>query len=274
MDGSVTLDIHASTDSAFRGPATGLLLQFGVLGVLAAGVGLGFVGWLAGTVFAVVTWAALTSAMHRSGTRALGPANAVTLGRATLVGGVTALVADSLISHRTPVAVLVTIAAVALLLDAVDGRVARRTGSTTPLGARFDGETDAFLILVLSAYVAGSLGGWVLAIGAFRYGFLVAGWFLLWLRSSLPRRQSRSVVAAVQGIVLAVASAGLVPSPVMASVVATALALLAWSFARDVRWLWLTRPATSGATAATAATARHARTVRTAGSLVGVSQSS
>ena len=50
--------------------------------------------------------------------------------------------------HRASCVVL---AAVALVLDAVDGRVARRTGTVHPLGARFDMETDAFLILVLSA---------------------------------------------------------------------------------------------------------------------------
>ena len=47
----------------------------------------------------------------------------------------------------------------ALLLDAVDGGVARRTGTVSGFGARFDMEVDAFLILVLSGYVAGRLGG-------------------------------------------------------------------------------------------------------------------
>ena len=45
---------------------------------------------------------------------------------------------------------LVTLSTVALVLDAVDGQVARRTGTATPLGARIDGEVDAFLILLLS----------------------------------------------------------------------------------------------------------------------------
>ena len=58
-----------------------------------------------------------------------------------------------------------------LVLDAVDGRVARRTGTTSSFGARFDGEADAFLILVLSVYVAARLGSWVLVIGAARYAF-------------------------------------------------------------------------------------------------------
>ena len=65
---------------------------------------------------------------------------------------------------------LVSLATVALVLDAVDGWVARRTRTTGMFGARFDAEVDAFLILVLSVYVARSVGAWVLAIGVARYG--------------------------------------------------------------------------------------------------------
>ena len=43
---------------------------------------------------------------------------------------------------------------VALALDGVDGQVARRTGTVSALGARFDMEVDAFLVLVLSVHVA------------------------------------------------------------------------------------------------------------------------
>ena len=68
---------------------------------------------------------------------------------------------------------LVLLASVALALDAVDGRVARRTGTVSALGGRFDMEVDAFLILVLSVQVARDHGLWVLVIGAARY--LLAG---------------------------------------------------------------------------------------------------
>jgi phosphatidylglycerophosphate synthase len=219
------------------GPAAGILLQATVLGGLAVGVGLGTSGWLAGSTFALCTWALLTVALLRSGATTLGPANAVTLARATLVGGVTALVADSLTTGSAPVTVLVTLAVVAWLMDGVDGQVARRTGTTTRLGARFDGEVDSILVLVLSVYVADSLGAWVVAIGAYRYAFVAAGWLLPWLRGDLPRRQSRSAVAAVQGIVLIVAAAGVVPTPALTAVAGLSLAVLTASFARDIRFL-------------------------------------
>ena len=100
----------------------------------------------------------------------------------------------------------------ALVLDAVDGLVARRTGTSSALGARFDMEVDAFLILVLSVYVARSMGAWVLAIGAMRYAYLVATWALVWMRGSPPPRYWSKVVAAIQGVVLAVVAADSSPS--------------------------------------------------------------
>lgn len=214
--------------------------QFVLLVVLWAGAGLGPVGWVAGIAYGLAVWASLTIALDRERIRSFGPANRVTLARATLVGGVTALVADS-VERPAPVTVLVVLATVALVLDAVDGQIARRTGTATPLGARFDMEVDAFLILVLSVFVAGLLGWWVLAIGAMRYAFVVAARVLPWLRPPLPPSLARKTVAAVQGIVLVVACAPIVPRPLAVASVGLALILLGWSFGRDVRWLWRVR---------------------------------
>ena len=141
----------------------------------------------------------------------------------------------------------------------VDGWVARRTGTASTLGARFDGEVDAFLILVLSVYVAPSAGAWVLAIGAARYAFLAAGWLLPWMRAPLPPRYWRKVVAATQGIVLTIAAADVLPLALTQAALVAALALLAESFGRDVWWLWRHRHA-----AGTAAVGRRSRAADTA----------
>ncbi|MGY2702630.1 CDP-alcohol phosphatidyltransferase family protein [Nocardioides sp. HB32] len=132
---------------------------------------------------------------------------------------------------------------VALALDWVDGQVARRTGTTSRFGARFDMETDAFLILVLSAYAAPAYGWWVLLIGAARYLLWLAERGLPWLRRPVPPRHWRKTVAAIQGIVLAVAVSGLLPDALTEALLLVALALLAESFGRDVWWLWRTRHA-------------------------------
>ncbi|WP_417077607.1 CDP-alcohol phosphatidyltransferase family protein [Micromonospora profundi] len=223
------------------GPVIGLTAQLVVLAALAATVGLTGAGWLAGVGYAAVTCLALSRGLRRSGASGLGPADRVTLTRAVLVGAVTALVVDSF-DRPTPVGLLVTVTAVALLLDAVDGQVARRTGTVSALGARFDMEVDAFLILVLSVCVAPAAGSWVLAIGLMRYVFVAASAVLPWLGGSLPPRLWRKVVAAAQGVLLAVAAAEVLPRSWTTLVLVAALALLIESFGRDVAWLWRRRP--------------------------------
>jgi phosphatidylglycerophosphate synthase len=223
------------------GPVFGLIGQLAVLSVLAVTVGLGAIGWLAGTTCGLVTVAGLSHGLTRSGSGGLGAASRVTLTRATLVGGVTALVADGLV-RPTNVAAVVGLAVVALLLDGVDGWVARRTGTVSALGARFDMEVDAFLILVLSVDVAGSVGPWVLAIGAARYAVWAGGWVLRWMRTPVPPRYWRKPVAAIQGIVLTGAVANQLPGVAVDVAIdvaiAVAMVLLAESFGRDLVWQW------------------------------------
>ena len=115
------------------GPAAGLIGQVLLLAVLTGTAGLGEVGWTVGIACAVTMATALARGLARGPGEQLGPASWVTLARATLAIGVVALAADSF-TGDTPVALLVTLAAVALVLDAVDGWVARRTGMATALG--------------------------------------------------------------------------------------------------------------------------------------------
>ncbi len=218
----------------------GTLAAVAVLGGLAATVGLGVPGWVVGLLVGWAATALLAAARVRSDQPRIFPADWVTLVRALLTAGVAGLVADSF-GATISVSVLVTLSTIALILDSVDGQVARRTHTATALGARCDGEVDAFLILLLSIVVAESYGGWVVIIGAARYAFLLAGWVVPWLAAPLPARYWRKVVAAVQGIVLTVAASGLLDRAVGIAAVGVALALLAESFGRDVRWLYRTR---------------------------------
>src|SRR5918992_456924 len=226
-----------TTRESQTGPATGLLAQALLLAVLVETAALGAAGWIVGTACAVTMAVAPARGLARFSGDRLGPAS-----RVTLAIGVVALAADSL-TGDTPVALLVTLAGVALVLDAVDGWVARRTGMTTALGARFDGEVDAFLILALSMYVAPAYGAWVLAIGAARYVFLAGEWLLPWMRAPLPPRRWRKVVAATQGVVLTVAASGVPPRALTQALLLAALALLTASMGQCVWWLWRRRQA-------------------------------
>lgn len=216
-----------------RGLVVGSAALVVLLVALTTTVGLGLFGWGVGVACGVV----VTVAVARGGGGALGPADLITLSRAVLTCALAALVADSFF-HTAAVATLVGLAIVALVSDAVDGQIARRTRTVSTFGARFDGEVDAFLILVLSVYVADTVHLWVLAIGVARYAFAAAGWVLPWMRAQLPPRYWRKVVTAAQGIVLTVAAADVAPLWFTTVALVVALALLTESFGRDVLWLW------------------------------------
>jgi phosphatidylglycerophosphate synthase len=216
--------------------AIGSVAQGIVLAAVSWSVGLTLLGWIVGAGAALAMNLLVGRAAAQSGRCALGPANQVTWARGTLVCAVAGLVADGFV-RTEHVGAVVVLAAVALVLDNVDGRVARRAGVVSGLGARFDMEVDAFLILVLSVGVSASLGAWVLAIGGLRYALAAAEVVLPWLRAPVPARYWRKVVAAVQGVVLAVAASQLLPRTAATVTVAVALLLLVESFGRDVWWL-------------------------------------
>jgi phosphatidylglycerophosphate synthase len=228
------------------GPPLGVLAQLLALALLVPLAGLGVAGFAAGAAYGLALAALLAVGYRRAGMARPSPADVVTLARATLVGCVTALVVDS--AAGRPAVLTLVIAAVALALDLLDGQVARRTGTVSDLGARFDMEVDAFLVLVLSVHVAVLVTPWALVIGAMRYVFVVVSWVLPWLSGNLPTRYSAKVVAAAQGIVLVVASAQLLAQQIAAALVVAALAALLWSFTKSATWLWRARPAHAAVT--------------------------
>ena len=173
----------------------------------------------------------------------LGAANRVTVGRAALVLSLAALVFHAQALSGAGLWWIIGMATVALSLDGVDGLVARRTGTGTAFGARFDMELDSFLMLVLAALVwrSGRLDAWILLLAAPRYLFVAAGRLLPWLRAPLPQRLRRKAGCVAQGVALVVCLAPVVPVPLAAAAAAVTLLLLSGSFAVDIRWLFAHR---------------------------------
>ncbi len=167
-----------------------------------------------------------------------GAANGATLGRVVI-----ACVLAGLIGGADLPSGLAWLPAIAVLLallgDGLDGWLARRQGTSSAFGARFDLETDALTVLILAVLVfqQGGAGPWVLAIGGLRYGFVVAGLFWPLLAKPLPPSKRRQGICVVQYLVLGVA---LVPgvSPAAATALAAGgLFLLLVSFLTDIGWL-------------------------------------
>ncbi|MHA6803468.1 CDP-alcohol phosphatidyltransferase family protein [Salinifilum ghardaiensis] len=208
--------------------------QLGALALLNACGALGARGAVAGCGYA----AGLALLLWRTArTAPWGSADRVTLVRAVLVGAVTAQAVQAT-AGPIPAGVFLGLVVPALVLDGVDGQVARRRNCVSAFGARFDMELDAFLVLVLSGYVALDLGAWVLGIGALRYAFVLAGRALPWMRAALPPSRRRKAVAAAQGVLLVIAAAPVVPAPAAHGAALLALVSLLWSFGADTWWLW------------------------------------
>jgi phosphatidylglycerophosphate synthase len=166
----------------------------------------------------------------------LGACNVVTLARLAL----TAALLAPLAGGTAPPMAIVTLAALALSLDGLDGWLARRTAWVSDFGARFDMEVDSglALVLALNAWTAGMAGLAVLLLGLPRYLFAAALLVFPWLNRPLPDRFSRKAVCVAQ-----IAGLMALQLPVFAGlpaqmIVAAILVALVWSFGRDLVWLW------------------------------------
>lgn len=224
-----------------RPVAAAALLATLVAFALAAALGLGL-PYLAAVGFALLVGVLLLLG-QRDAYRsqhphaAFGAANGVTLARAVGVALLAGLAFEPVTELRAWSAV--ALATVTAALDALDGRLARRSGLASRFGARFDMETDALLILVLAALAWGweRAGAWVLLSGLMRYGFVLAGVARNWLAGELPSSRRRQAVCVVQVVGLILVLVPWLPPALAAAVAAVSLAALCYSFAVDVLWL-------------------------------------
>jgi phosphatidylglycerophosphate synthase len=193
---------------------------------------------MAAAFFGVLFTAVVAVAGARTPHVRFGPANVVTTARAMLAALAAGLAGQS----ASPALLWPVIGVTALMavLDGLDGWLARATRTVSAFGARFDMETDAAFILVLSVLVwqYEKAGIWVLGCGLMRYAFVGAGQVLPWLAKPLRATRRGRTVAILQLAGLGIALAPIVPRPASAAVAGVTLAALGWSFAVDVAWLW------------------------------------
>ena len=170
--------------------------------------------------------------------RRFGPGNHVTTVRAMLVAFVASLIGEPV---GPGIAATATAAAVAMtVLDGFDGWLARRSGTASAFGARFDVETDALFVMAMSIVVwqYGKAGAWVLAGGMMRYAFVLAGRVLPWMARPLRPTLRAKTISVCHMVGLSVALAPIIPVPLSAIAVGATVVALSWSFAIDVRRLW------------------------------------
>jgi phosphatidylglycerophosphate synthase len=169
-----------------------------------------------------------------------GAANSVTLARAALTALLWGVVGETMLGARDLDQglrwLLAAAATGALVLDGVDGWVARRRGMTSRFGADFDLEVDCLFMLALAllVYGTGQVGIWVLINGLMRYLFVAAGWLQPTLAAPLEPLRRRKVICVVQGAVLIATLAPILPPELAPPLCLAGLALLAYSFGADV----------------------------------------
>lgn len=194
-------------------------------------------------VFGVFATVALGQHARRRPRPRFGVPNGITLARTGLIALTAAFAAAPPPTAAPAWWAAAAAAGMALLLDGVDGWVARRTARQSAFGARFDMETDALAALVLCVVLwrADRTGLWIVTIGALRYIFVFAGWTFAWMRRPLPPSQRRRVICAAQGALLVAGLFPFLPPAVPAVLGGFALVLTAGSFLADTAWLWRRR---------------------------------
>jgi phosphatidylglycerophosphate synthase len=155
-----------------------------------------------------------------------GLANTLTLFRLILVAALGHALA------LLPRLAFVALVLVVFALDAVDGRLARARGESSPFGAAFDMETDALSIMMLSLLLwrHGGVGAWVLIAGLWRYVYaaIVA---LVPRLGEAPRSQLARVIFVIVALSLTLA---FLPQPRLAKLLAALGTLLvSFSFLRS-----------------------------------------
>ncbi|MES1173597.1 MAG: CDP-alcohol phosphatidyltransferase family protein [Myxococcales bacterium] len=130
-----------------------------------------------------------------------------------------------------------------LALDLLDGHLARVRGDASLFGARFDMETDAQLVLVvtLHLWLVRGIGAWVLWAGLLRYLYVI--WLWLWPGSGREAPRSRFGRYAFALLMIGLCGGLLLPAPLSSASALCGTLVVSWSFARSCYFSMLSKPA-------------------------------
>ena len=118
-------------------------------------------------------------------------------------------------------------------LDGVDGRAARRLGTTSEFGGRYDTAVDSLYTLALAALLQarGTLGAWVLLAGAWHYLYVLVIFVFEARREASRSRLGATVFVA---LVSTMGAAFLLPVEWAAPLVGLAVAVQSLSFLKSL----------------------------------------
>lgn len=156
-----------------------------------------------------------------------GPANWITVSRFIILAYVLTFF------EVLPIAIMVSLVTIAVLMDVLDGYIARRTCTQSDFGALFDMEVDSFYVLAMGLYFYFSTGFglWLLIPGCIRYVYDIVR--IVFVDEKFePQRQSLAVFLAGFNFMLLIAAL-LLPSDLSLLVLLISLSVVCISFGRS-----------------------------------------
>jgi phosphatidylglycerophosphate synthase len=153
--------------------------------------------WIVGSTVSFLFFVVLIPKWKDFGSSRIGMANWITLTRLLIVFFVftQAMYLSDLM--------LFGVILIVIIMDGVDGSVARKLGQSSDVGENLDMETDAFMVLVLSwlHFNNNDIGIWILLPGGFRYFYGIA---FFWFSNPplLPSKKIRSTIAVIYFVAL------------------------------------------------------------------------
>ena len=134
----------------------------------------------------------------------------------------------------------IILALISLLLDGLDGFIARRYNDTSKFGELFDQESDNFLMFVLSIslYINKDIGLYVFLIPAYRYIFITLMTKYSWLKNTLPDSILRKSVCVMTTLLMIISHEVYFNEFIFNFIINLALFIITFSFSKDIIWLY------------------------------------
>ena len=136
--------------------------------------------------------------------------------------------------------VFILLAIIALLLDGLDGFIARKYDQVSKFGELIDQEADNFLMFVMSIslYLNREIGLYVFLIPAYRYIFIISMAKYPWLKYTLPNSRLRKVGCVGTILIMIISQDPYITNDVTVFLVILSLIIITFSFSRDIIWLY------------------------------------
>ena len=136
--------------------------------------------------------------------------------------------------------IFIILALVSLILDGLDGSIARKYGNSSKFGELFDQESDNFLMFVLSIslYINKDIGIYVFLIPAYRYIFNVLMIKYTWLKNTLPDSLFRKSACVLTTLLMIISHDTYFNVYISNFIIVFALFIITFSFSKDIIWLY------------------------------------